>query len=708
MSTNDPGTACRAAAAALSGEAREAPGGAATVAASLDGVEVTAALAADGAARVACTAAGAGDLALRLYPEGLASGLGKVFGAQDVEVGESRIDERFMIKASDEGLARLWLGDEVRRQLAAAFPEDARGGFDLRLEAEAVSIAWSAASPDADRLEAAIRTAAALARRPAELLSQLRALADELDAALLSDGGSLWRPGGTTAISAPLPGGGEAVIDHAPVALASRRPTLHTRISATSAEGRALPGKAAICRPDAHPGAARLLEATLFERSVVDLDFSREFWVGVDRWSVLRDGLDEAWRRATLSAMPVAATISGEHVAVYLDGFVSDAARLRRGLALVSTLAGATRAAPRAPRPRLVATEPAPRSFAETWNRTPWADPPAGPNADAAGCRISGVDLSVYETMVGEHMSTLVTADGDADDLELTVAEGQLDFVSAAIGGEDIATGDGAFDERFVVRTNDPGYARIWLGAELRGAISKVGGIESSGEGRGYEYSIGRRQVRAARSQQEREPARLEQVVRVVTMLASRGRAIVTATRDLAAELGGALVGAPSTWDPEAGVPFTIGQGDAAVTVSQGRSTALGAPPVLLTRVHQAWATPRSDRFVVCTHARQKPSRRRLLGAKARLERFSSGDPVFDFTYWAGGEDRESLAARLDARTCSRIVLAAPEAIVSDRQEIDLWLPGFVVDTERLRLVLKVLGALGGVDLTAGPAGPYR
>jgi hypothetical protein len=157
-------------------------------------------------------------------------------------------------------------------------------------------------------------------------------------------------------------------------------------------------------------------------------------------------------------------------------------------------------------------------------------------------------------------------------------------------------------------------------------------------------------------------------------------------------------------------VAFTIGHGDAAITVSQGISAALGPPPVLLTNVHQAWAMLRGDRFVISTRARLKRARRRLegKGSKARLERVTPGDPVFDFTFWAGGEDREALAARLDARTCSRIVLAAPEAIVADHQEIDLWLPGFVIDADRLRLVMKVLAAFGGGDLTSGPAGPYR
>lgn len=708
MSSHDPEAACRAAAAALGGEARVEPGGAATVTARLDGVEVTAALAADGAARVSCAAAAAGDLSLRLYPEGLASGLGKMFGAQDVEIGERRIDERFMIKASDEGLARLWLGDEVRRRLAAAFPDEAQGGLDLRLESEAVSIAWSAAPPDAGRLEAAIRAASGLARRPAELLAELRALADELGAALADDGASVWRSGGAVAMTAPLPGGGEAVIDHVSVALASRRPTLHTRLSATRAEGKALPGRAAICRPDAHVGAASLLGTTLFEHTVTDLDFSREYWVGVDRWALLAAGLDEAWRRATRSVGPVAATLAGDQVTVYLDGFVADPARLRRSLELVSTLAGATRAAPRPQRPPPAAARP--RSFAETWNRTALAGQALAPGTDRANVEVSGAHVSVWEERTLEGRRTVAAAAADAAGLELRVTEGEVGYVLEAIGDEGVDTGDAAFDERAIVTTNDPGYARLWLGSEFTAALTRAMELRPPDDVRGYEYSIDRGRARASRLGPERDPARLEAVVRAVALLARRGRAIVSQTRALAADLGGSLLGDPTTWDPETGVPFTIGQGDAAITVSQALSTALGARPMLLTRVHQAWAAPRGDRFVICAHARLKQARRLLAGdgAKVRLARLSAGDPVFDFTFWAGGEDGEALAARLDARTCSRIVLAAPEAIVSDRQEIDLWLAGFVVDVDRLRLVTKILAALGGLDLTAGPAGPYR
>ncbi len=54
-----------------------------------------------------------------LYREELAHGLGKIFGAQDVQIGDKTVDKMFMIKATDEEkLKRLLAPADLRTLLA--------------------------------------------------------------------------------------------------------------------------------------------------------------------------------------------------------------------------------------------------------------------------------------------------------------------------------------------------------------------------------------------------------------------------------------------------------------------------------------------------------------------------------------------------------------------------------------------------------------
>lgn len=54
-----------------------------------------------------------------LYRQELAHGLGKLFGVQDVQIGDPTVDKMFMIKATDEEKVKKLLGEaEIRKLLA--------------------------------------------------------------------------------------------------------------------------------------------------------------------------------------------------------------------------------------------------------------------------------------------------------------------------------------------------------------------------------------------------------------------------------------------------------------------------------------------------------------------------------------------------------------------------------------------------------------
>jgi hypothetical protein len=55
-----------------------------------------------------------------LYRQELAHSLGKLFGVQDVQIGDPTVDKMFMIKATDEEKVKKLLGEaEIRKLLAA-------------------------------------------------------------------------------------------------------------------------------------------------------------------------------------------------------------------------------------------------------------------------------------------------------------------------------------------------------------------------------------------------------------------------------------------------------------------------------------------------------------------------------------------------------------------------------------------------------------
>jgi len=55
---------------------------------------------------------------LRVYTEGVFSGLARAVGFQDVPVGDPDFDQAYMVKASDEAFARAWLNRVVRKRIA--------------------------------------------------------------------------------------------------------------------------------------------------------------------------------------------------------------------------------------------------------------------------------------------------------------------------------------------------------------------------------------------------------------------------------------------------------------------------------------------------------------------------------------------------------------------------------------------------------------
>jgi hypothetical protein len=122
-------------------------------------------------------------LRLAVSRESIFSTVGKALGAQDVVVGDTHFDELFVVKASDEALARAWLTPEVTAKLTSV-PE-----YTHRLRDSQVESTRAGIEPNSSELVRVAHATACLAGRGARLRADWRALALALGGGV---GAELW------------------------------------------------------------------------------------------------------------------------------------------------------------------------------------------------------------------------------------------------------------------------------------------------------------------------------------------------------------------------------------------------------------------------------------------------------------------------------------------------------------------------------------
>ncbi len=66
-----------------------------------------------------------------IYEAGLMSGLGKIFGMQDIEIGDENFDRKFVIKSNDATLISSFLSPSVRDSFLAAADKYANWGVEF-------------------------------------------------------------------------------------------------------------------------------------------------------------------------------------------------------------------------------------------------------------------------------------------------------------------------------------------------------------------------------------------------------------------------------------------------------------------------------------------------------------------------------------------------------------------------------------------------
>jgi len=102
---------------------------------------------------------------LRLDPEGLMGSLRKVFGAQDIQVGDPPMDDAFVIQGDPEAWVREVLDAETRALLLGLQREFSRLKVDVNPAGVFVGMRGRDLSPDRERLNGFLEGARRLVRR---------------------------------------------------------------------------------------------------------------------------------------------------------------------------------------------------------------------------------------------------------------------------------------------------------------------------------------------------------------------------------------------------------------------------------------------------------------------------------------------------------------------------------------------------------------
>lgn len=263
------------------------------------------------------------------------------------------------------------------------------------------------------------------------------------------------------------------------------------------------------------------------------------------------------------------------------------------------------------------------------------------------------------------------------------------------VGIQDLVIGDPHFDRNFIVKSNDPHYARLWLGSSARDAMLAAPD---------YCFEIDNERG-VATSHLADDPVQLEAALRAVAHLARRGPELNDNLERLARRLR-------SDTRLDEG-PWLEGNNPEFAFISGGRRVSLGiahmgtarrAKHRLLSRVWCRRLTARSDRFVFFADHLTRKERPALAGKLARCELGVVQPPG----YIVHASNSERLTERMNARWRRVIARLAPLVLRCSEAEVELVWPGAVLDEQKLRDAADLCEyfAVDKQGIVSG--GPYR
>ena len=227
-----------------------------------------------------------------------------------------------------------------------------------------------------------------------------------------------------------------------------------------------------------------------------------------------------------------------------------------------------------------------------------------------------------------------------------------------------------AFQHRYEVRANDPGFAKAWLGEAVRAHVANTDERDL------YDFTLYRGIVTARYLGMDADVERLVRAVRAVAAFANQGRTLFHQWRVLATALRGAVVGNTDTWSPNGVVAISALQNGSPVSIDSvyARVPSRRIAPQLYTRV-----------------------RCRRVGDGRRKFRLKGRDCVdVAAVQRVCGREVRPLLTRVDAAMYD-----------ADKSTVTAYLLGLPTDVERIRAAMEIVETLA-VGGDADRQGPYR
>lgn len=255
-----------------------------------------------------------------------------------------------------------------------------------------------------------------------------------------------------------------------------------------------------------------------------------------------------------------------------------------------------------------------------------------------------------------------------------------LSGLGEALGFQDVPTGHREFDEGFTIKSNAPELVPVWLGSDVRRALSHVAE---------YRFTLGGGSLEAKKVGLEQDPHVLAAVVNAVALLAGRGFWLLEAWRKVAAELGGSVRAEHSMWIPGSETSIRTAWRDVpiSVDVEMNEEGLLGGDFSLTTRVRGQRS--RGERF--CMGPGKMPS------GFTKVPVQGCPLPVYS-------QDPDQTLRRLSEDTIQALVKLRPSRIEANDEQVTLLIPGVVVDLQTATDAMQLVGWLASNPQT----GPYR
>lgn len=292
---------------------------------------------------------------------------------------------------------------------------------------------------------------------------------------------------------------------------------------------------------------------------------------------------------------------------------------------------------------------------------------------------VDGIDIVIdhYQTGSGNSRvdhTRLQAAARAPTKFRLSVAPAHaFSGIATALGFQDVEIGHAGFDADYVIKTNDPEAARLWINATVRKHIKRASG---------YRFDLENNQITAEIRQLELDAAHIVAAAKAVAAFADGRQRLLRAWRELARRQHGKVKSRSKRW---ATIEYEL---DGTPIVIDTRTLGGRHYTFATAQVLGATLTP----FVLANDETFMPDG----GGAHAIDELSD--------YLLSSDDVESVNAHLGGGIAKRIAEFAPAAVSVESDEVVVTWPGICLDPKELEQASGLAAAVA-----SGPArGPYR